>query len=101
MAVSRLFDLRPTPTGLHDPAWALSRYRGECRVIAESPDQARRFADGAFLLPMRDSLAGQACRSPWQQAALVEVVTLPAYGARSHRRRGEVWCIAPAFHGGA
>src|SRR3954469_15757568 len=92
------YRLSPTEAGLQDPAWSLSRYRGECRVVAASPEEARRCADGAFLLPLATATTAAQCRSPWQQPALVGVARLGAGG----RRRGEVWCIpaVPARPGG-
>ena len=97
MAGLHCFYLRPTARGLHDAAWSRSRYRGECRVVAESPAQARLFADLAFLAPIVAASMASPSRSPWQQGLLVEVSRLPAGRARSLARRGEVWCIQPAL----
>ncbi|TDH59165.1 hypothetical protein E2C06_28725 [Dankookia rubra] len=100
MAGLHCFYLRPTVRGLRDPAWSRSRYRGDCRVVAENPVQARLFADIAFLAPIAAATMAQPSRSPWQQPSLVEVSRLPAAGA-GRPQRGEVWCILPSLLRGA
>ncbi|MFT8246209.1 hypothetical protein [Roseomonas sp. BN140053] len=68
------FLLRPIRQALRHPSWSISRFCGECLVFAHSATAARRFADGAFVLPLWPEAARSTPPAPpWSQCALVDV----------------------------
>jgi hypothetical protein len=93
MSAVQRFRLYPIDARLQDPSWTLSRYRGECRVVAESPDHARQIADDAFRAAGTAPPGVSPSISPWQQAGLVGVARLAAGSAGGRHLRGQVWCL--------
>jgi len=69
-----IHQLQPVPGRIGDPAWALSTYRGPCRLEARDAAEARRLADGRFLVPFRPAQVPAEVISPWRQPDLVEVI---------------------------
>src|SRR5689334_8943358 len=78
-----VFQLQPTDTRLNHPAWAVSWRRKQCYVIAENATQARRYANGAFIIPLQSGTRAQsatedaACKLlPWSSDDLVQVTEM-------------------------
>ena len=68
------FLLSPIASGLASPAWKLSRYKGSCLVVAPDAEAARRYANGAFLLPLESAVpALHTSGRPWTDPDLVSV----------------------------
>ncbi len=92
----RVFHLQPTEDGLDDPAWAVSWYRGPCHVRANSPEAARRFANGAFTIAICPGGAPAGCGGlPWSQPRLVTVRELSGIPVESLGPPGSVVTTAP------
>jgi hypothetical protein len=69
-----VFRLQPLDAGSDHPAWEVSWHRAACWVVAETPQRARRYANGAFILPMKPATSDEvAVELPWTSAGLVEV----------------------------
>ncbi len=73
-----VFRLEPRPTALDHPAWAMSWHSAPCHIVADSVEQARQFANCAFIVPLQ-SAAGptQDLPPPWSDPRLVEAWRLP------------------------
>ncbi len=68
-----VFHLQPLPDGIDDPAWAMSRYRGPCKVVAENAAQARLFANCAYIIPLQSAIGDISYpASPWSSDNLVQ-----------------------------
>lgn len=68
------FLLSPTAIGLTSSAWALSRYKGSCLVVAPDAETARLYANGAFLLPLESAVPDiHTSGRPWTDPRLVSV----------------------------
>lgn len=87
----RVYHLQPVEDRLDDPAWAVSWYRGPCRVRASSAEAARLFANGAFTIAIRPGGAPAGCGGlPWSQPRLVTVRELPGVPVESLGPSGSV-----------
>jgi hypothetical protein len=80
-----VFQLQPAESRLDNPAWAVSWRCRQCYVIAENAAQARRYANGAFTIPLqsgtrvRDTTEEASCKLlPWSSDELVSVIEVSA-----------------------
>lgn len=73
-----VFRLEPHPDTLDHPAWTMSWHSTPCSIVAESIEQARQFANCAFIVPLQ-SAAGPTrdLPLPWSDPGLVEAWRLP------------------------
>ncbi|MBL6078160.1 hypothetical protein JMJ56_09090 [Belnapia sp. T18] len=73
-----VFRLQPRLATLDHPAWAISWHSTPCYIVAETIDQARKFANCAFIVPLRSAAEpGQDLPLPWSDPDLVEAWRLP------------------------
>ena len=73
-----VFRLQPCPASLDDPAWSMSWHRKPCQIVAETIEQARQFANCAFIVPLSSAAGpGQDMPLPWTDPRLVEIWRLP------------------------
>ena len=73
-----VFRFQPRLTALDHPAWDISWHSMPCYIVAETIDQARKFANCAFIVPLRSAAeAGQDLSPPWTNPELVEAWRLP------------------------
>lgn len=69
-----VYRLQPLDAMLDHPAWEVSWHRASCHVVAETPQRARSYANGAFILPLKPAApeAGLV-ELPWTSPRLVAV----------------------------
>jgi hypothetical protein len=73
-----VYQLQPLESGLLHPAWSISWHQKPCTIVADTPAQARQFANGAFIIPMRPAVEpAQALPLPWSSVELVMAERLP------------------------
>ncbi len=73
-----VFHLLPREDGLRHPAWSMSWHSNPCAIVADTPQQARQFANGAFIIPIRSETGPvQDLPLPWSSAELVEARRAP------------------------
>ena len=73
-----VFRLQPCPTSLDDPAWSMSWHSKPCQIVAETIEQARQFANCAFIVPLSSAAGpGQDLPRPWSDPRLVKIWRLP------------------------
>jgi hypothetical protein len=80
-----VFRLQPADSRLDHPAWAVSWKPSQCYVIAENAAQARRYANGAFTIPLQSETRVQSkaeeasCKLlPWSSEDLVLALEMNA-----------------------
>jgi len=69
-----VYRLQPLEAALRHDAWAISRHHEVCFVVAETESMARRYANGAFILPVMPASAETSSLAlPWTSDTLVDV----------------------------
>lgn len=74
-----VYRLSPRDAGLEDQGWTMSWHRNPCYVVAETALQARRYANGAFIIPLQSAASASlpaALPLPWSSDDLVTVQKL-------------------------